>query len=741
MEIKIALPSPTDGHIHSVVINEQATPEGVIGKTSWTDNHDHLVIYQPAQPEGVDPATGQPIPAVPEKTFVLPDPTDGHTHELDVVPTPYRRTFTTKEKNMYRRMAVDLYREAKSLNYKYIKNADRAYEFYIGGDDAWQDQILSVKKAKGQAALTINKIKNIVNAITGHMIQDMKDIIYKPMTDASQMKCDLLNEVTKIVLEHSDFTTAFAEVVNDLVITGRGIFDVSIVTDENPLGDILVTHVEYDECFMGAHKDKGLRDLLCKASHAWYSRYSLLQKVPKKDREVVDNLRFFSFEQEYQSENILMYDDAPLSTGAYDLSKKGEEWVDHVGKKVKVISVQMRVIEKADFGIHSSGFIFTIDPNQAEEIKQVLFQLPDFEFFEKDVEKTILCDVACEELLLRIEENPGDMITIAAAYAFKKKDKIKGEVYDLQVLSEENNLVRSKITDQIKTLAGRGYFITQETFINDAEKDAFRKGINTDGGLFQLKDINKPPLKDVSGSIDPALVNHITMIQNEFGTVSGVNAELLGVGPNNGSNLVLQSNKQASLVKLQYIFTGMDIALKRLGKILLKLYPFIFTGERVYNMLYARADDKNKPITVGGSTIGSYSKEEVANAWDSIQFSDYDVNPEVSPYSSSQRERNFTSFATLGSQGVPGIDGRMLIELSDLPPRLKEKAMEYATQTMNAQMKAEEQKSNVEIQKTQIAAESREKVEGAKLSQKDQIQKQELKLKAMDLGDKNAKKP
>ena len=729
MEIKLAAES--QGHRHVAIINDTADENGVIGVTSESEGHSHPIVFMPEQQEQVDPQTGQVIqPYTPQAILVLPDPEDNHTHDLKSIPKVMNKTFSKSEKESYRKLAVDLYKEAKSLDETgLIKMGIECEKFYMG--DQWPAGELQKRNNNGLTTLTVNLVQHPVNVLVGFQIQNQTDIVFKPTEEGDQVKADLLNEVTKIVCEHTDLSDEKVEVFYDQVITGRGSFNVYIDNVQNPEGDIVISHVPFDTIFYGAHRKKNLKDCQAVAMEKWVTKVELRSKVSKKDRHIIDNLPVFTFDAEYNSPGTYEFSDGRVIDGQ-SIKMKDKKWVDEVAKKVKVITVQFKIYEKDDFIIHDSGFVYHVDPGLDEDIQAGLFTLPGMDAFEKDREKTILVEIACEDILLRIVETPGDMLTAVAAYATKRGNKVKGKVEDLLDPTREINYIRSKMVDIVRTMAGRGYYYSDGTFNSDNDKTNWKNGVSGDGFMAEVGSLSQIPVKEEGASFPSDLANHLGLLTKDLERIMGINEELMGMSSNSTSNVMIQSRKNAALIGSEYIFEGMSIAMKRLGKVLLRLYPYVFSGERVWRML--RNTELKAPVMIAGKKLSEFSKKEIEDIWDSIGDVSYDVAVTEAPFSNTKRERDFQAWANLATQGVIGVDARTLLQLSDLPPDQKAISLEYAEQAANASNQIQQKRLDIENEKTQIAAMSRETIESAKLQQKDKIDTANVHLKAIQLG-------
>ena len=169
MEIKLADRFAPDSHRHVVMLNDTADQSGLIGLTSEEEGHVHPIIYIPEQPEIKDPVTGQVVqPRQPESIQVLPNTPDGHTHPLASIPNPEEKSFSEKEKRFYREAAVELYKQAKSLDETYfLKDARICEDFYYGGEGHWDRGELNRRRNKSLTTVTINSVQQPIDTLIG----------------------------------------------------------------------------------------------------------------------------------------------------------------------------------------------------------------------------------------------------------------------------------------------------------------------------------------------------------------------------------------------------------------------------------------------------------------------------------------------------------------------------------------------------------------------------------------------
>jgi hypothetical protein len=104
----------------------------------------------------------------------------------------------------------------------------------------WSAADLAKLAREKRPALTINKIKRLVNLVLAYFLNNRTDLQYMPGYDGSGMDgiAQALTQVAKQISEANQLPFLDAEVTLDGLLTGRGYWDYRLSFEQNLLGDV-----------------------------------------------------------------------------------------------------------------------------------------------------------------------------------------------------------------------------------------------------------------------------------------------------------------------------------------------------------------------------------------------------------------------------------------------------------------------------------------------------------------------
>lgn len=130
------------------------------------------------------------------------------------------------------------FRRAADALAKWSPTARRCVNYFEGRQ--WSSTDLAKLAAEKRPALTLNKIRPLVNLVLGYHINNRTDISYLPALDGLGLAeiAGVLTHVSKQISELNQLPFLDAEVFLDGIITGRGYWDCRLNFDRNALGTI-----------------------------------------------------------------------------------------------------------------------------------------------------------------------------------------------------------------------------------------------------------------------------------------------------------------------------------------------------------------------------------------------------------------------------------------------------------------------------------------------------------------------
>ena len=88
---------------------------------------------------------------------------------------------------------------------KFLEEAETDFNFYLGGDNQWDEATLSKLRAAKRPVLSINIVKRIIDIITGLQKSNRYEWKYLPTEETDIELTEILNQISKHIEDNNDF--------------------------------------------------------------------------------------------------------------------------------------------------------------------------------------------------------------------------------------------------------------------------------------------------------------------------------------------------------------------------------------------------------------------------------------------------------------------------------------------------------------------------------------------------------
>lgn len=635
-----------------------------MGLTSVDANHFHPIVDGKAQPY------------------------NNHTHELAPLPD----TTPKPDENKYRDEAYDLYKTAAEWEYPSRIAAQESEEFVRGAQ--WEEGDQHHLKNLNRAALTINITEAMVDFLVGTHMQNPTDWRWKPVEGSDNAVADLLNTVTKHVANRTNFTTEDQAVFKDLVVAGRGFFNVYMDYNENPKGKIKIERMRWDGVYVSPHdrEDGSDIDYIIKAK--WYTPAQIKSMFPDKAEEISD-----------------IFVDRDPSAGEVDMLKDHYEailadktLVDVAKKQIKLLEVWRK--EYIDVPVIVYNNEVESDPNLTKADARRLKTISQVKVIERKTHRLHVTKLAGSVVLDQYYvETPDNDFDIIPVYAKKQGKYWWGKVEAGKDPQREVNKARSCLVDILNKTANYGYWFDSNTFPDEKAKQNALHNVTQPGFMLEVADVSKPPRKEEGAKFPTEIANLDQMMIQTFRLVTNVNPEAMGQGPSSQSGIAMNRKLQQTLVGNEFLFNALALAKARLGRKVAALIQQEYSPERIYRITQQEGEELDPSIITLFKTA---------------DLLEYDVECGEGPSSPTARQANAMVLLEMARAGMP-IPPEVIISYMDFPE--KEKVLADMQQQKQQAMEMERSKQQTEIVKTQIA--NQDKQPNPRLTPEQQMQMQQ----------------
>lgn len=673
-----------NGHQHIVYLND-STGEGY---TSISKGHVHPVRFAVEQkPDNFMP-TGNGRWVVEEA--------EGHTHEM----APYTVAPKNDKQSDDTIVAecLKLYRYAKELERPARIQGHESLGFYKGDKKTVWGDAAGKLEAQHRAVLTINEIESKVDLLSGYQRQNRTDIKYMPTEEGDQTACEILNITTKNILENCNYRFEETDVFDDGTIVGRGLFNVYLDYAKDIRGDIVVEKFEWDDCYFGPHTKKDLSDLEYLIKFKWYSRAKLGQMYPEKIKELHDE-----FPDELDKEIHEPVGDAYAKTDNTIVATTDPDLIDIEKKSLKMLEVWRKEYKRSYVLVDAdSDFYYNASDWTKDDIAQAE-TIPTLSVIPRVVSRMRITKIAADVLL---EDEYPDLayqdFHIIPFYAKKRGDFFWGKVHSVKDPQREINKRHSQMVDIMNRQAAYGWFYDDTTFPTPAEETNFKNNSSTPGFLQRLTTVKALPEKVEGAKVPTEVIQLLSLESQTLRGIMNINLEMEGNSSNAQSGIAILERKKQGLVGNEFLFDNFSIAKVKIGRMLAAMIQKHYTPERILRIM--RNENNKNPVMLGGKPMDEMEDAAILDILKNTDLTKYDVVVSESGWSPTTRVANFMMWSELAAKGAP-VPMPFLVKLSDLPD--KEEVLQMFAQEAQAKQKELDDKNQVEIAKTEIAAQSK----------------------------------
>ena len=718
-----------NGHYHVVYIDTEKGV-GAISRASNGDDHTHELVYIPARPPRdpspaippqIDPMTGQPMvdpqsgepmmgqPADPgdpgqeEPLWVVnPGGEDGHTHEIEEYEAKASKSTATevKEREILSE-CYSLWKEAMSLEKCSREKGQESERFYKG--DQWEDDIKRNMKELDRACLTLNEVAPAIDTLIGYQIEQRTDTKFLPKRDGDQRVADMLNIVYKSIMDECFYSREETKVFKDVVIPGKGVFNVYVDHNDNIQGDIKVERIPYDMVAYGPFEKEDLSDCEYEIRDKMYSLANLKRMFKNKASEIEDSFKRYAGKYPSVKDNGISgtHDDYRHADKVDDVPfvVDGVTLVDVQKKELRLVQCSRKVYMDVTVVFNEEENFFT--PLYDWDEKDIILArtLPGFQSITQTKARMRVTRF-CGDVVLS-DENPADLpihdFYTVPVFAYRQNGEYWGKVEIAKDPQREINKRRSQFMDTMNRLGASVVYVEQGTFSTPAELENFKKKRSRPGSLFTVNDIGRVPQVQEGANLPAGLIEIMQLDQENLQRLLNI---VVAQESANESGALFLEKKKGRITGNQFLFDNLSFAKQKLGKLVLGLIQRYYDAERLYDVLNSQYLRKN--FEVGGQSFESYPKEEIIELLESTDILEHDVIVSESSFAPSTRVGIAMTLFDLMAKGA-AVPPALPIEFLDIPDDVRKRITDGLQQQSDQTAQSEAETSNTEIKKTLLA--------------------------------------
>lgn len=563
--------------------------------------------------------------------------------------------YDEKDKTIRARMEA-AYAESVTINQAFWGEADTDTRFEANDQTVWSD-VYGNLPANRRRMFTFNRIRRVVQMISGHQRRNRRSTIVIPVENADSHTADQFTKVLNWVNRQEGILETISESFQGSLITGMNMLQVWLDFRSDPVsGNIRVDNCSYNSFLIDPYFRKAdLSDCNFLWKRSFVTKRECLSLMPDKEKEIMslygqDNrdskFQFMPENYNYGFKNLLTYDEyyyrdyrtqrmlIDSQTGeTTEWRGKDEERLKEFLKAYPTVTVVQQEVPTVKLAIVVQGKVLYDDANplgidRYPFIPVLSYYRPEIPYFPFRISGVVrgLRD---------------------AQYLYNRRRAIELDILESQINSgwkyKENALVNPK--DVFLSGQGKGLALKDEALMTDAEQIL-------------------PP------QVPPSMIQLSELLAAEISQISGVNEELLGSANDEKAGILSMLRQGAGLTTLQSLFDNLDYAQKQLGEICVHIIQNNFTPGKIKKILNGEEPER-----------GFYDKA----------FGKYGCAVEEGLNTTTQKQMQFAQLLQLREVGVP-IPDDVLVEACTVQDKKK------LTDAMAAQAQQQAQAQQVQVQ-------------------------------------------
>jgi hypothetical protein len=558
------------------------------------------------------------------------------------------------------------YQESMEANNLYQYEAEIDTQFYLGKQSSYPNIPLGNKSK----AFYFNRIKRIINMISGHQRAFRKSAIATPVYNADQVTADQFSQILIWLNNVEGIDTTLSDAFESSCITGLSLLQLWIDYRLDPVsGDIKIDHCPFNTFVIDPNfKKANLSDCNGIWKRSFVTKYEAATLVPDKKDTILEMYGSQMWDGKFElapearnflSKDLLTYDEFYFKT-----------------YRNRKLLVDTQTGETFDWKYDAKD----------ERLALFLAKYPSVTVVESNV-PTVNLAVVIQGRVMYVGPQPSGLTSMPFVPVFgyfcpqatDYSQKVQGIVRNLrdpqELFNRRKNIELSILESQITS----GWIYKEDSLVNP--KDVYEqigqgRGIGLKRGA-QLTDIQQimPP------QIPPSMLQISEALGREIMEISGVSEELLGTATDSKAGILAKLRQGSGLIMLQGLFDKLDLTQTLITRLILEAIQCNYMPGKVKNIL-----DNAEPAPQ------FYSKA----------FGRYDVMIEEGHNTTTQRQMALAQMVELRQLGVP-IPDESLIEASAI--QNKTSVIQAMQQQQQAQQQAQEAQMQVQMQELQARTE------------------------------------
>lgn len=581
------------------------------------------------------------------------------------------------------------FREAVDAANEWMTAAQEDYDFVAGKQ--WTRDEIQGFESQSRPAITINRIKPLMNILSGYQRLNRYDIDFLPRSDDDGQICEVRKGLTKYIMDQCDYDGNESQAFLDAAIGGIGWMDVGYEFNEDRSdGEAYVRREDPFSVYVDPEAHKvDFSDARYIARAKWVAKEDLIDIYPDHEEEI--------------NAQYAVYDTAEMREG----NRTEPLWYKRDLQKVRLVELWYKKREQTQIYYLADGS----SVSESELTQEMLFAGVVAGTDKVSMTK-VHCAVFFDTVLLEDIDSPyqhGQFPLVPiVCFHFGVGDIPAGIVRDLKDPQREINRRRIQQLHILNTSGNGGGWIEEDAMTEEQWRE-FEDEYSTPGHFQKVRPqaIAGGKIRERSMTPPPAaLIEAETQAQGDLVSISGINEALMGTDiPSHSSGRAIELKQKQAITHIAPMFDHLRKAKKKVAFLLWGgsgkpgIIPQFYTEDKVYRIEGTNGQQFihiNQRVVQQDPIAGT-----IVKTINDLSHGDFDIVVSDTEASTTQRQTQMWGLVDAVSKlQVPGdLVFDMILDLSDIPHKdeIKQRWQERQRQQQEMQQ-AELQQKQQEMQ-------------------------------------------
>lgn len=573
----------------------------------------------------------------------------------------------------------EYYNESYSAWDAYFPEAERDLRFFLG--DQWDESEKKALHAEGRSTFVFNRIRPVINMISGYQRQHRLSSVVVPIEDSDQQTADQLSKCLSHVMSYGDGYQCISDCFGGAIKTGWNLASVWVDYRDDPInGDIrfsrepwngficdpYFTNLDFSDCSYILRRKYLGADLVASMLPGQEKEIYALQKL---GWERDNKFTWLPYQRQPSGQDLLAYN---------------EFYMQRWEPQAVIVDRETGVFQDWD--------------GDKELFMQLKAMQPSLDLIQRQ-KRVIDMHIIVNDQVMRTEQNPFglDVYPFVPFVAIWEPEsdqwglKVQSLTRCMRDPQREGNRRRSQMTDLVDSQINSGWIATEGSVVNPRSLFQASQG----KVIWKNQDAEPGAIEKIPpAQIPPSMFQLQETFDADIKEIAGVNDAAFGVMESGNESGVLTMLRQgAALTNLQDVFDNLRTSQKHLSRMVLKLIQK-WTPEKVQRI------------------INQQPTEQFYNS----SFTKYDCAVQEGMLTETQRQQFFRQMMDLANMGVP-MPPNMLAKAAPVVGKseyYEEMEKFQQQQAEQAQKEQELQMRILQAQENLTTSKSLEQVAGAK---------------------------